>query len=318
MNYNYFGELLKEIRTSNNFTLQELAKGICSVRQLSRIEKGENDPSLYLLHNFSQKLNIDLQEYYKIISTSQSFEADKLKYQLMELIKSGDLHKIREYIVKIEKKDEFLEGENLQHIFYGKALCITHLDKDYMLSNKYCYKGLRIEEPSFNISEIKDNFYSNVGLTMINLIASNFEKIGNKDTSYQITQDLFSIVDNYISNIPFPMYRSLNFLIKLYQGLSCNLSILSMGKKEYNISLKYVNKGISFSIQENYMRFLPELLAQKSRLLFEMDLIDESLECYNNCLSFYKILRSERDAKNIELEIKDKFKNNRINEYFYS
>lgn len=32
MNYNHFGELLKEIRTSNNLTRSELSKDICSTR----------------------------------------------------------------------------------------------------------------------------------------------------------------------------------------------------------------------------------------------------------------------------------------------
>lgn len=62
MDYKHFGELLKEIRTSKGLTLQDLAEDICSVRQLSRIEKGENNPSVYILHNLSKKLNIDLQD----------------------------------------------------------------------------------------------------------------------------------------------------------------------------------------------------------------------------------------------------------------
>lgn len=41
-------------------TLENLAEGIWSVRQLSRIKKGDNHPSLYVIHNLSKKLNIDL------------------------------------------------------------------------------------------------------------------------------------------------------------------------------------------------------------------------------------------------------------------
>lgn len=48
MNYGHFGELLKEIRNSRGLTQEQLAENICSVRQLSRIESGENEPSIYI------------------------------------------------------------------------------------------------------------------------------------------------------------------------------------------------------------------------------------------------------------------------------
>ena len=55
------------------------------------------------------------------------------------------------------------------------------------------------------------------------------------------------------------------------------------------------------------MRFLPELLAQKSRLLLKMDLKEESCENYKVCLSLYKICRNKDEAEIIEKEIEDSF-----------
>ncbi len=218
MNFSHFGEFLKDIRTSNNISIERLAEGICSTRQLIRIENGENNPSLYILHNLSIKLNIDLQEYYRIYFYTGSFLAKRYIDNFNNLIISGDYNALRKLIQEMKNMDEFKEGENFQYIFYGKALCSTHLDKDYSCSNDYCFKGLTIEDSDFNLDSIKNKIYSNVGLTMINLIAVNYSRLNQKDKSCKILEDLFNILDNQIFNSSFPMYRSLDFQKKTLSG----------------------------------------------------------------------------------------------------
>ena len=301
--FSHFGELLKEFRISNNMTLEDLASGICSVRQLSRIEKGDNDPSLYVIHNLSKKLNIDLQEYYRIYFTSKSFIAHKLKSKLEKLIANSQMYKLRALVSEIENMDEFKEGENLQYILYSKALCSSHIDNNYYLSNKYCIKALKIEDTSFNIDLINTKIYSNIGLTTLNLLASNYNKLGEKEESLEIIQSIFKVLDNHIFDNIFTMYRSLDFEKKLYQSTSYNLSVLFMNKSDYKKALEYVERGITFSIDKNYMRFLPELLAQKSRLLLKMGLEEKAYNSFKDALSFYRICRENNDIKNLEKEI---------------
>lgn len=308
MHYKHFGELLKEIRTANNITLEQLADGICSVRQLSRIERGENNPSLYILHNISIKLNIDLQEYYRIHFSSGSFEAYDYKSKLEQLLINSDLYGVRDLINKVENQEHFKSGENRQYIIYGKALCIANLDKDYEQSNRLCIEGLLIEDPLFNINKFEDKIYSNIGLTMINLIAVNYNKMDQYEKSFEIFKSLFLVLENHIFNAPFSMYNSMTFEKKLFQSTSCNLSIIYSDKEQYDMAMEYVNKGISFSIKENYMRFLPELLAQKSRLLYKIGNLEESSNCYQDCLSLYRLCRNSEQVEKIKKEIEEKFK----------
>ena len=104
------------------------------------------------------------------------------------------------------------------------------------------------------------------------------------------------------------MYNSLAFEKKLYQSTSCNLSIIYSDKGQYDIAMGYVNKGIDFSIKENYMRFLPELLSQKSRVLYKMGYIEESYISYQDCLTLNRLCRGTEQVKKIENEIKEKFR----------
>ncbi len=74
---------------------------------------------------------------------------------------------LRSLIENYENHKDFKKGGNLQHIYYGKALCSALLDNNYNMSLEYCYKGILKEYPSFTIDNISDNIYSNVGITKI-------------------------------------------------------------------------------------------------------------------------------------------------------
>ena len=65
MNYEHFGNLLQELRLKYNMSREKLAQNICTPKQIYRIEKGDSEPSIYLLHQLSIKFNLDLNEYYK-------------------------------------------------------------------------------------------------------------------------------------------------------------------------------------------------------------------------------------------------------------
>lgn len=309
MNYAHFGEFLKDIRNSNSLTLEQLSDGVCSTRQLSRIEKGENTASLFILHNLSKKLNIDLQEYNRIFFTSGSFKAYSIKASISELIKNQELINLRKFINSVEDLDDFKYGENNQYILYSRALCLTYLECDYLRSIDYCLEGLIIEDKKFKIREITDRIYSSVGLTMVNLISVNYDKLGKTDLSFLISEQLFALLENQIFNSKFSRYSSLDFEKRLYQSLGNNLSFFYMNKKQYSKSFEFIDKSINFSIKQSYMRFLPELILQKSKLLFKMGMIQESHESYKTCLSFYKVLRNETEIRDLEKEIDDIFRN---------
>lgn len=53
MEYAHFGVLLKELRTKYNMSRESLAEGICTPKQIYRIEKGFSQPSIYMLNQLS-------------------------------------------------------------------------------------------------------------------------------------------------------------------------------------------------------------------------------------------------------------------------
>ncbi|HAX73401.1 MAG TPA: XRE family transcriptional regulator, partial [Firmicutes bacterium] len=63
MNDIYFGNVLKELRIKKKMSQEKLADGICTKRQLIRIEQNENLPTGFLLSELSKKLNENLEPF---------------------------------------------------------------------------------------------------------------------------------------------------------------------------------------------------------------------------------------------------------------
>lgn len=58
------GDIIKEQRKLLNMTQKELAEGICSTKYIYLIEKNERNPSAFVLNDLSERLGIELFEYY--------------------------------------------------------------------------------------------------------------------------------------------------------------------------------------------------------------------------------------------------------------
>ena len=306
MNFVHFGNLLKYIRTSNNLTIEALASDICSNRQLHRIESGECEPSLYIINKLSIKLNMDLQEYYKIHYSMGSLKANSYSDKIDTLIINKDYKSLRELIGNIESLDEFKSDECLQMVLYSKALCCSILDKDYQSTIEYCYEGLKVDVPDFDVNDINDKIFSNTGLTLLNLLSTSYSNINDADMELKIAESLFYILENRILNSPIPMYRSLEFPKKLYQAVSNNLGTIYRIKEQHTKALEFYNKGINLAIKENNMRFLPELTRNKARSLYKIGKIKDSYENYEISLSLFKLLKNEKRVVSLGKEIEER------------
>lgn len=297
MSYGHFGILLRELRESRNLTREQLAYNICTPKQIYRIEKGEYEPSLYLLNKLSIKFNMDLNEYYKMYFSNRSILAFEGVEKINKAISSNDIKQVANLVNKYKDNKDFMEGENLQHIYYGQALCASLLEQNFHQSIEYCMKGIYIENPQFTIETIKDYTYSNVGITLINCISRNYFALNQAEIGIKILKDLLYVLDYYVFNSPYPINQSSDFTKKIYQTILYNLCLYLLDTDDKRSALSYANKGIEFSIKENNIRFLPDLLFIKFRLLYHLSNIPESKICYIQAKNLLEIT-----GQNIKLQ----------------
>ncbi|MGB8455790.1 MAG: helix-turn-helix transcriptional regulator [Anaerocolumna sp.] len=293
MKYEHFGNLLQELRMKYNMSREKLAKNICTPKQIYRIEKGVSEPSIYLLHQLSIKFNLDLNEYYKMNFTSNTIAGLEGINSINAALERSDIPLLKSLIEKYEKLEDFKKGENLQHIYYGKALCSALLDNDYKTSLEYCCKGIRIECPEFNIDKISENMYSNVGITLLNCISQNYFAMDQYNNGMKVLTELLVILEAFVIDSPYPLFQASQFSQKIYQGMLYNMGVHLFEHGEIKNALNYVEKGIAYSLKVYNLRYLANLIFMKFKIFYYEQKYEKAREYYNQSISLYKITNNE-------------------------
>lgn len=300
MNYKHFGEFLQELRLSRNMTREQLAQDICTPKQIYRIEKGVYEPSLYLINQLSIKFNLDLNDYFKMYFTNITITGLEGINHINAAIESSNITLLKSIIDKYEVLEDFKKGENLQHIYFGKALCYALLDNNYKTSLDYCFKGIQVEYPAFNLDNITRNMYSNVGISLLNCMAQNFFAMDKYNNGMEVLTGLLTILEIYSINSPYSLFNASQFSKKTYQGVLYNLGVHLFEHGEIKKALSYVEKGIEFSLKEYNLRHLPNLIFMKFKLLYSEKKYEEAMEYYNRAIYLYKITNKDAILKDLE------------------
>ncbi|BCN28830.1 helix-turn-helix domain-containing protein [Anaeromicropila herbilytica] len=292
MTYYTLGELLKSLRESKNLSQEDTCKGICDRRTYIRWEKNEVEPSNHNLHLLSNRLNYDIQAYYKFLIRNTSPNVWDLKQNAESCIDNEDWAKLLHYIHEMEQTSHFKTSENAALLCYYKALynnCYLH---NYTISLDYCVQGLQYENPSFSINTFEIIFYSNTDLCLLNCLACNLNKLNRpQEANHIFSQMIQSIDKKLIPEITY--YQSTEFETKIYQIAIYNLTLNYQRCNDHKTALHYIEKGIQFLLSSNSLYNLANLLKLKFKTLYALENYKESSDAYKLCLGLYQLENKE-------------------------
>ena len=205
---NYIGKVIKQFRTDLGMSQKELAEDICTEKYIYLIEKGDRTPTVDLVRDFSDKLGVNLFDYYQYLDCSDPIMAYKtinafnkyrttMDYDLLqkathEALKLPDFH-VKPWIYEIEvnrfyhlifveqKHQEAINGiEDLLSSIAKKYLTTEYTANFYiLLSTGYQAIG--------DLAKAKQNV----------LLA--YEIIKNKKTHHRYKQIIISVYLNIIT-----------------------------------------------------------------------------------------------------------------------
>lgn len=101
------GDIIKEQRTSLKMSRNSLSEGICTEKYIYLIEKNERNPSAYILNNLSDRLGIDLFEYYQYLDYEDQIAVAEYKEKFDRYIKSGEVEKLKEASDRASELEDF-------------------------------------------------------------------------------------------------------------------------------------------------------------------------------------------------------------------
>ncbi len=245
MDYNNIGKVIYLFRKQKKISRSDLCSGICSEKQLYRIETLKSIPSIYLVQQLSYCLGVDLTSY-----LAYSFCDDP---------------------VYVTQKIEEIETHYLNRNYAGVIKCIQKFDK-------YYYKYFEIEQIMRWYETIAMSNENLIDLSydiLLELLAISTNKsLIELCTSYLTDNELriiHSIISLYCKNGDFSSAKSLLLpLIKnlehlhftknnsIYLQLLYNLSKLYYIEKRYSASIHTAKAGIDFCRKNNFLHILPD------------------------------------------------------------
>lgn len=272
------GESIKNKRKKMNMTQKQLAAGICTQGQISKIEKNEIVPLSNLLKNIADRLNVTIDELYN--NKVKSYDLDKKEYELY--LQSYDFE-------LLEKK---LSEINMNALNYN--------DKTYV---RYLKLVVRYEVYNEDMTkELKNLIDSNTGIISDELIA----RILNSISIIFIDKNEFDQAEYYIERA-----YTIVFLNKLDEKISVkilkNYLRFLNGNDKYRDLYDKSTETINFAFQNNIYNYISEAIYFKYLALENLKLLNLKDE---EEIIFAKYI----SKKQRKLEITKKL--NRFNKYF--
>ena len=112
--YNYhIGEYIKRKREEQKIKQDELCYGICDRSTLSRIERGKQEPSYYILKALLQRLGIS-EDRCQILMGAQEFEIAELQKEIVADNVRDDFSSALKKICRLEELSQFEENPILR------------------------------------------------------------------------------------------------------------------------------------------------------------------------------------------------------------
>ena len=118
MDFSVIGQRIRELRKSLKLSQEELAEGICTQAQISKIEKGDVFPYANTLYLISQKLGVDVNYFFEIGSTPRIDYVNEVIAQLKLARRKLQFEEL-ERIISLEEKNPLFtqNGRNFQRLF---------------------------------------------------------------------------------------------------------------------------------------------------------------------------------------------------------
>ncbi|SDY17602.1 helix-turn-helix domain-containing protein [Thermoactinomyces sp. DSM 45892] len=241
MDFSNVGDNIKQLRKTFGLSQKELAEGICTQAQISKIENGSIYPLSTTLYLISRKLGVDVNYFFDICETPRLDYAQEVILLIQEYKRKRDYEKIYR-IVKAEKTNPVFQTlRNKQFLVWHEGICLYYLKKN----SEECLRLLK-QSLDMTLSAI-------VSLREIEILNS-IAIIHCEEKNFVGANKYFEKAIKHYEVLPYKNDASI--IIRIYYNYAKSLSITS----EYEKSIDYCNRGIRLCRSNETLYSLGELM----------------------------------------------------------
>lgn len=241
MNFSAIGEKIKELRKLMGLSQSELAQGICTQAQISKIEKGDVFPYASTLYLISQRLGVDVNYFFDIGTTPRIDYVQEVSRQLKIARRNLEYEEIYQIVKAEEKNALFLQNrKNLQLLLWHKGIYQYHL-------NKNAAKAFTLLDEAIHLTHDKVWSEREIEISLSKgIILFEEEDLAGALSIYKPAKE-------HLKLLPYLQDDTINS--RLYYNLARTLTRLG----DLNLSTRYCKQAIDYCIERDNLYLLGEL-----------------------------------------------------------
>lgn len=265
------GDRVQERRKGLKMSQQALAKDICAQAMVSKIERNEISPSMNIMHQIAERLDVTLSYFYGEESTKDEKEEriDELKMQIRERLKRRDYEAI----------SFLMEGNKEVVQTIVKEEDRTFFDWIQVILDYYIYEN--IQEAFAQLAAIQ---YSDISPSLAVEITQSVGTLYYEQKEYNKAIDYFARAEEALSK-----KVDIQVKAKLYLNYALSLS----AKEEYKSALERIILGMDLLIENDSLYLLGDFYYQKGLIQEALDNLGAAYESFQLAASIYKIQKNE-------------------------
>lgn len=301
--YNYhIGEYIKRKREEKEIKQDELCYGICDRSTLSRIERGKQEPSYYILKALLQRLGIS-EDRCQILMGAQEFEIAELQREIVADNVRKDFSSALKKIRRLEELSQSAENPLLQQFILRVRAAAGYeengerLDYDNPTQRKMLIQALERTCPGITMENMCSFLLSENEAKIINQIAITYSEEGNRRQAIEIYRQLIRYVQSHfagceIGQVMLPL-------------TAYNYSRLLGQERRYEEAIEIAELGRQCCVKYNKCRFLGGLLFNIACCLHDLGKDVESMELMVQSYYVNKAMNRTRSCEVVKNYMKE-------------
>ncbi|WP_171038260.1 helix-turn-helix domain-containing protein [Aquibacillus sediminis] len=256
MKWYKLSEAIKRLRKELKMTQKQLAEGICTQAQISKLENQEELPSSITLYQIAQKLEVDVEYFFREIDNERIDYIEEVQSLARKYIRNKNYPLLKELIDDEFKNDLFQSNKEYQQfLLWHKGICIYYIEKNKSKSLETLNEAIALTHDQ------QRKFYTEREIEILNSIAI----IYNEEKDFVQSLQLYEEAIYYIEKLP--KLKDITIYLRLLYGAAKQQLKLDNIQK----SLSFSEKGIHLCRNNESLYLLGELYYEKARCLAKRD-----------------------------------------------
>lgn len=276
--YSRLGQAIEELRLKKNMTKTQLAKDICSISYITRIEKGERCPTSVILREITNKLGVSPDYLFRVMESSSAIDVKELVKQLFFYVERGNYKAVYDLANKREKELDILSIHDIQIIKGLKIMCKTILTQNYI---KGIHELKNILKLTYSVENNPTDFEFALMFEIGHMLLLNNQI---QDAYYHLKD-----IEKYVDNIRFLHTYAIIAHYYLYLTIAC------IDNSLFDDSLSNLDTGINYCKKYNNYSVLPRLYFLKAEIYLRLSKKQEFNTWYDNAFKLHELTKYSDD-----------------------